>query len=327
MSTSSFNFESIPFGEAAFETAEEAEAARRGRPPARPARGRPQQRAKPPAPRPGRAMARARPSPRPRWPRPWGYPPVSYPAIPFPVAEPLLAPPTRCDCPPPADAAAEPDDTPDQGEFGAFEYEDNTEHEMSCRCPQCGGVQSEAGLSEADEIALAGELLSVASEEELEEFLGKLVKGAWKGLKKVGSAVGKIAKPLGGALKGLAKKALPFVGGALGSFIPIPGVGTALGSALGSAVGNALEMEFAELEEEDREFEMARRFVRIASSAAKQAATAAGSGTAPQAAVGRALAQAVRQHLPAMASTASTASTTQGGRWTRQGDRITLMDA
>ena len=134
------------------------------------------------------------------------------------------------------------------------------------------------------------ELLSVSSEEELDQFLGKL-------LKNVGSAVGKIARPLSGALKGLAKKALPFVGGALGSFIPIPGVGTAVGSALGSAVSKALEAELAGLELEEQELEMARRFVRIAGTAAGQAAQAASSRD-PQAAVRSAVLSAARRHLP-----------------------------
>ena len=93
----------------------------------------------------------------------------------------------------------------------------------------------------------------------------------WSGIKKV-------AKPLGGVLKSVAKKALPFVGSALGSFIPIPGVGTAIGGALGSAVSKALEVEYGELESEEAEFEMARRFVRIAATAAQNAGAAPSDG-------------------------------------------------
>jgi uncharacterized protein (DUF697 family) len=62
---------------------------------------------------------------------------------------------------------------------------------------------------------------------------------------------GGIAKPLGGVLKGVAKKALPFVGGALGSIIPIPGVGTAVGTAVGSAASKLLEAELEGLSPED----------------------------------------------------------------------------
>ena len=170
-----------------------------------------------------------------------------------------------------------------------------------------GSGEYEGPFSEAEEIALAMELLEVSSEAELDQFLGKMFKGIWKGVKKVGSVVGKIAKPLGGVLKAVAKKALPFVGGALGSFIPIPGVGTALGSALGSAVGKALELEFGGMEFEQQEFEMARRFVRIAGTAASLAADGDGSPQAVQAA----LTQSLRRHLPALAQ----AGMDGGGRW------------
>ncbi len=230
-------------------------------------------------------------------------------------------------------------------------------HTMTCQCPGCsrgnafealefgfeaegeseasfGLRDSESPFSEAEENELAMELLSVSSEEELDQFLGKLFKGAWKGLKKVGSVVGKVAKPLGGVLKGLAKKALPFVGGALGSFIPIPGVGTALGSALGSAVSSALEAEFSGFEAEEQEFEMAKRFVRIAGTAAQQAAQAAQSGD-PQAAVRSAVLSAAKRHLPQMrqgmrqggAGATRGGSSANGGRWVRRGNQIVIVGA
>lgn len=226
-------------------------------------------------------------------------------------------------------------------------------HTMTCQCPGCrggnafeafefgyesegegedeasfGARDGESPFSEAEETELALELLSVASEEELDQFLGKLFKGAWKGVKKVGRAVGKIAKPLGGVLKGLAKKALPFVGGALGSFIPIPGVGTALGTALGSAVSSALEAEFSDLETEKQEFEMARRFVRIAGTAAQQAAQAS-AGADPQAAVRSAVLGAAKRHLPKMdrAGARDVGRTSTGGRWVRRGNQIVIVGA
>lgn len=179
-------------------------------------------------------------------------------------------------------------------------------HKNGCKCPGCcaGSFEvlpflgqqgetpaGEAGpFSEAEETELAMELLSVSSEAELDQFLGKMFKGVWKGIKKV-------AKPLGGVLKAVAKKALPFVGGALGSFIPIPGVGTALGSALGGALSKALEVELEGMEYEQQELEMARRFVRIAGSAAQLAANSDGSAPSVQAAV----LQSVRRHAPQLA--------------------------
>lgn len=110
------------------------------------------------------------------------------------------------------------------------------------------------------EIALAAELLAVSNEEELNQFLGKLVRGVGRGFKRF--ARSGLGKTLMGALKPLAKAALPAIGGALGSFIPIPGVGTALGSAAGRALGNALEVQG--MSAEDRDFEIARRVVRTA---------------------------------------------------------------
>jgi hypothetical protein len=191
--------------------------------------------------------------------------------------------------------------------------------EKQCQCATCRArvqFEEEATLSaraggpfsEGEENELAMELLSVASEEELDQFLGKLITG-----------VGKIARPLGGALKGLAKTALPFVGGALGSFIPIPGVGTAVGSALGGAVSKALEAELAGLQLEEQEYEMARRFVRIAGAAAEEAARSPASPD-PQAAVRSAVVNAARKHLPGLGG----AST---GRWERRRGQIVILGA
>lgn len=198
----------------------------------------------------------------------------------------------------------------------------------SCRNTSAGSFEvmefeavQEGPFSEAQEMQLALELMSVSSEAELDQFLGGLFKGALKGLKKVGSAIGKVAKPLGGVLKGLAKKALPMVGGALGSFIPIPGVGTALGSALGGAVAKALELEFSGMEYEQQEFEMARRFVRIAGTAAQLAAASDGS---PQA-VRKALSESLLRHVPhyevaggAGVEQGEAEGEAHGGRWRKR---------
>ena len=206
-----------------------------------------------------------------------------------------------------------------EDEFGAdlevesFEFETGEEF--------TGEVEVESPLDEVEEMELAAELLSVSSEEELDQFLGKLFKGAWKGIKKVGRFVGKVARPLGGILKGIAKTALPFVGGALGSFIPIPGVGTALGTALGGAASKLLEVDLEGMSPEDQEFEVARRFVRLASSAAAQAANAS-PGINPNAAA-----------MAAVQNAAGQLSGNQGqrprrrksGRWFRRGDKIVLL--
>ena len=211
-------------------------------------------------------------------------------------------------------------------------------HQLECECGQCrqragaafevlefgqewpGKGRVPAVFSEEEELQLAMELLEVASEEELEQFLGNVFKSVWKGVKKVGATIAKVAKPLGGALKAVAKTALPFVGGALGSMIPIPGVGTALGSALGRAASNALELEMENAAPADRELELARRFVRIAGQAARLAGDSDGSTRAVESALTRAL----HQQLPHFRSPAPQQED-ESGRWRRRGNRIVVM--
>ena len=211
-------------------------------------------------------------------------------------------------------------------------------HQLECACAQCrqragaafevlefgqdwpGKGRTPAVFGEEEELQLAMELLEVASEEELEQFLGNVFKSVWKGVKKVGSTIAKVAKPLGGALKAMAKTALPFVGGALGSMIPIPGVGTALGSALGRAASNALELEMENAAPADRELELARRFVRIAGQAARLAGDSDGSTRAVESALTRAL----HQQLPHFRSPAPQQEE-ESGRWRRRGNRIVVM--
>jgi uncharacterized protein (DUF697 family) len=176
-------------------------------------------------------------------------------------------------------------------------------------------------LNEVEELELAAELLSISSEEELDQFLGKLFKRVWKGVKKVGRFVGKIASPLGKVLKGIAKKALPFVGGALGSFIPIPGVGTALGSALGSAASKLLEIDLEGMSPEDQEFELARRFVRLAHAAAANAVEMPEEGVStPQA-----VAQAVRQAAQGLDAGRVRRRRPRQGQWVRRGNKIVVL--
>lgn len=196
-------------------------------------------------------------------------------------------------------------------EYDGFEYSD-----------------TEAVFDEATEMEFAAELLGVTEEAELDQFLGKL-------FKKVGGAVGKFVKSpvgrtLGHFLKGVAKKALPAVGGALGSIVP--GVGTAIGTTLGTAASNMFEVELEGLSPEDQEFEVARRFVQLAEEAAKNAALAPPSAD-PQAAAKAALVAAAKMHAPGLLRggvTPMTAAAVPGvpgrsGRWIRRGRKIVLL--
>jgi hypothetical protein len=140
---------------------------------------------------------------------------------------------------------------------GQFEYPAEVYGEIPgeiLRDPVTGEINTDM------EIALAAELLSVSNEDELNQFLGKFVRGIGRGFKKF--ARSGLGKTLFSALKPLAKAALPALGGALGSLIPIPGVGTALGAAAAGAAGKALGLEFQGLSNEDRDLEIARRVIR-----------------------------------------------------------------
>jgi hypothetical protein len=154
-------------------------------------------------------------------------------------------------------------------------------------------------LGDAEELELAFELLNVRNDQEWEQFLGDVFKTIGKGVKAIGSFAAKNVLPVvGPALKQIAKTALPIAGGALGSLIPIPGVGTALGSALGGAVAKALEMEVAGGNPMDADIERARRFVRLTGSVMHEVANAPASAS-PEAVARTALVNAVSHHLPA----------------------------
>jgi hypothetical protein len=129
------------------------------------------------------------------------------------------------------------------------------------------GFQYPSQEAEELELELAAELLEVTSEEELDRFLGDV-------FKKVGGFVSSavkspVFKALGGVLKPIAKAALPIAGGALGTLVGGP-AGGMIGSKLASAAGNLFGLELEGLSAEDREFEMAKGFVRLATGAAEQ---------------------------------------------------------
>jgi hypothetical protein len=149
---------------------------------------------------------------------------------------------------------------PNQGEYeAAYEAEYQGEYQGEFLGELINPMTGE--INQEFEMQLAAELLSVSNEAELDQFLGKLVRGIGRGFKKF--ARSGFGRALGGVLKKVARVALPIAGKALGSLIPIPGVGTALGGAAANALGGALGLEFEGLSHEDREFEIARRIVRI----------------------------------------------------------------
>ena len=162
---------------------------------------------------------------------------------------------------------------------------------------------------------LAHELLEITSEEELEEFLGKLVSGVAKGASSfMKSGVG---KAIGGVLRNVAKTALPMVGSAIGSFVA-PGVGTAIGGKLGSMASKLLEAEELEtMGESEAELEAARRYVRWANGTVRNAMRAP-SGVPPRTVARSAAVSSARRYAPTLRPPA-TCGATSGARVVRAG--------
>ncbi len=192
--------------------------------------------------------------------------------------------------------------------------------------------EAEGGMYESTEMELAGELLELTSEQELDRFLGKLMSSAvGAGKAFLGSDAG---KAVGGLLKGAAKQALPQIGRAVGDFLA-PGSGGEAGSQLASSIGARFGLELEGLSAEDRELEAARAFVRFADETA-QIAEAAPSSVPPTTAATHAATVAAQHQLPGLAPViralrppGSGGPRSPGhatGRWVRRGSTIVLHD-
>ena len=219
--------------------------------------------------------------------------------------------------------------------FGEVSYEDEWGHEAlefedEYEWEQETMEVGELPLTEMQETELATELLEIASEDELEQFLGKMFKSVSKNVG--GFMRSGVGRALGGALKQVAKKALPIAGGALGSML-MPGVGTAIGSKLGSMASNLFELELEGMPQEQAEFEVARRYVRLSALAARNAALAP--RTLPPRVVARtALLNSAQVTAPGLARQLSRwgytdtpyggAQIAKTGRWIRRGNKLVI---
>ena len=188
-------------------------------------------------------------------------------------------------------------------------------------------------LGEGELMELAAELLEVRDEQELDRFLGDVFK------KVKAFAASPAGKAVGGMLKGVLKKGLPIAGKLAGSFFGGP-IGATIGGKLGSMASNLFEMELEGLSQEDREFEAAKQFVRFASEAVKNAASAPGGN--PVAIARSAVAMAAQRHAPgllngspamssmspmsSMSSPSAGAGRARTGRWYRRGPDIIVKN-
>jgi uncharacterized protein (DUF697 family) len=187
--------------------------------------------------------------------------------------------------------------------------------------------ETQLPFDEVMEMELAGTLLDVASEGELDQFLGNLIQRAGRA---VGAVVrSPVGRALGGILKSAARKALPIVGGAVGSAIAGP-AGGRMGGRIASTAGRLFGLELEGMSPEDQEYEVARRFVRFAGTAAGNAADAPPT-MAPERAARSAAIAAARRHAPgllrAVASGAGHPGTPGGGgRWLRRGRHLVVLN-
>jgi hypothetical protein len=204
---------------------------------------------------------------------------------------------------------------------------------------QVGFAQGEGGyghhrgngvLTEEENANLAASLMEVRNDQEMEDFLGDIISGIAKTVGKfINSPTG---KALGGALKDVAKQLLPAAGTAVGTYFGGP-TGGQIGGTLGSTVGGMLE---AEGEAEERDWEAANQFVKLATEAAKNAAEMPHGD--PQTTAHHAIVEAAKVHAPELVPhlTGGNQHWRNGGecghherrhhgRWYRHGERIILV--
>jgi hypothetical protein len=157
-----------------------------------------------------------------------------------------------------------------------------------------GGGSTGRIFNEQQEWELASELLEVGNEQELEQFLGGLLSSAGKAIGSfMNSSTG---KAVGGLLKDAAGKLLPMAGSAIGGYFGGP-TGAQIGGKIASGAGSLFGL--GETESEEREWEAATTFVRLAGDTVKNA-TAAPPGANPHAVAQQALAQAAQVHAPGL---------------------------
>ena len=191
---------------------------------------------------------------------------------------------------------------------------------------------AESPFSEGEEQELAAELLGVTNDQELDQFLGGL-------LRRAASAVGgalrsPIGRALGGLAKGAVRKILPGTGRAFNNLFDSAASGQI--GQLGAGAGQLLGLEGEGLSAEDQEFNAARQLVRLAGTAAAEAAASPSTG-APADVAQRAMIQAARLHAPGLVRSAPqhqhsgcggagtcSCRQTATGSWERRGHNIIL---
>lgn len=192
----------------------------------------------------------------------------------------------------------------------------------------------EMPFNENEELALAHEFLSVSNEQELDYFLGNLLRRAWGGIKRFaaspqGQKIGSLVKS---NLKSTARNLIPQVGAQVGNYIG-GNQGGAMGQSLGNWVNNRFlkETDFEDYEDNEScsckkpALKTARKFVRYAGHVAKKASTAP-KNVSPVKVVKVAVKTANRK-IAAVRPVKKVHGSQQRGSWVKRGNRIVLLGA
>jgi hypothetical protein len=177
-------------------------------------------------------------------------------------------------------------------------------------------------FSEDEELEFASELLEIATERELDEFVHGLVRNAEQALNEAAEPA--VEYDLGDILKGIAKVALPIIGGVAGGFFGGPG-GAALGSSLAGSVGHAFGLELEGLSPEDSEFEVGKQFIKFAGASVKNALEA-DPDMDPATIAHQAAVEAARVYAPGLMNISATTNPIntghgRNGRWLSNADK------
>lgn len=204
-------------------------------------------------------------------------------------------------------------DSLDDDAIGDFEDDEMADQDDS--------ADDDSGPFDDDEDSeLAGELLSVTADHELDHFLGKFLKRASKRLRLSDA----MKRQLGSLLKGAVRKVLPTVAGMAGSAVGGP-AGGMMASNAAQNLSSMLGMELEGLSPEDQEFEAAKQVIRMANTAVQNAANS--SSLVPAATAARqAVIDAARQHVPGLVRRVGVGNgRPMQGTWYRQGNRIVIV--
>jgi hypothetical protein len=203
-----------------------------------------------------------------------------------------------------------------EAEGGQFEQE-----AFAYGPPVPAAGRSDEVFDEAEQLELASELLEIGNEAELDHFLGSLVQRAAQALGGVPGLPG--GRSLAEALKIAAKQILP-------------AIRTKLGKAANlGAAARAFGLELEGLSNEDREFEIARRFIGFAGEALRQLAAAPAAAN-PRETAQAAITTAARMVAPGLMQIRRSeahrvappaAPSGSSGRWVRHGGKIVLYGA